>query len=39
MSGSGATVFGLFAAESDAVRAAESIRQEHDWWCEVVYVA
>jgi 4-diphosphocytidyl-2-C-methyl-D-erythritol kinase len=38
MSGSGATVFGLFAAESDAFSAAESIRQEHDWWCEVVYV-
>jgi 4-diphosphocytidyl-2-C-methyl-D-erythritol kinase len=33
MSGSGATVFGLFAAASDADRAVETLGRDHgDWW-------
>ena len=36
MSGSGATVFGLFDEHSRAVQVAQSLSMETDWWVEVV---
>lgn len=36
MSGSGATVFGVFANKNNADKAAEKLRCQHGWWCEVV---
>ncbi len=36
MSGSGPTVFGLFAERSSAERAARALSGENDWWVEVV---
>ena len=36
MSGSGPTVFGLFAERSRAERAARALSGENDWWVEVV---
>ncbi len=36
MSGSGATVFGLFDEYSRAVQVAQSLSMETDWWVEVV---
>ena len=36
MSGSGATVFGVFATRENADNAAKKLRYDHGWWCEVV---
>jgi 4-diphosphocytidyl-2-C-methyl-D-erythritol kinase len=36
MSGSGPTVFGLFAAENDARKAAAQIAEEHDWFITAI---
>ncbi len=36
MSGSGATVFGVFAHRIAAEKSAERLRCQHGWWCDVV---
>nr|WP_320048395.1 4-(cytidine 5'-diphospho)-2-C-methyl-D-erythritol kinase [uncultured Desulfuromonas sp.] len=36
MSGSGATVFGVFSGRENAEKAAENLKSRHGWWCEVV---
>lgn len=37
MSGSGATVFGVFIDQAQAKSVAEKIRSEHDWWVRAVF--
>jgi len=37
LSGSGPTVWGLFRARGEAIRAAEELSREDDWWIEVTY--
>jgi 4-diphosphocytidyl-2-C-methyl-D-erythritol kinase len=36
LSGSGATVFGVFAHEASAVRARDGIKRQHGWWASAV---